>query len=147
MLIDHNPREHWKIIQICTFCHRNHKHHNNSEISIQTTRNAWLLSTNFASQESSCQHLWKTSQAWASTHHTTSACAETTLCLSSHLFSLHLSSPALRVSPSAPYVLYSSRGTWLSSQPCLWSLLDLSMAANYLGGSSLITCLLSNVLK
>ena len=79
MLIDHNPREHWKIIQICTFCHRNHKHHNNSEISIQTTRNAWLLSISFASQASSCQGLWekKTSQAWASTHPITSGCAET----------------------------------------------------------------------
>ena len=71
----------------------------------QTTRNAWLLSTNFASQASSCRRLWKTSQAWASTLRTTSGCAETSRSLSSHLFFLLHSSPAQRASPSAYLIL------------------------------------------
>ena len=95
---EHRPTEHRQIKQICTLCHRHHTHHNNSDglwlaIFLQTTRNAWLLSTKFASQASSSQCLWKTSQAWASTPRTTSGCAETIRSSSSHLFFLHHSSP------------------------------------------------------
>ena len=70
-------------------------------MSLQTTRRVWLHSTSFASLTLNSQHSSKTSQASAFTHHITSGCVETILCLWPHHICQHHFSPTPRVSSSA----------------------------------------------
>ena len=134
--ISHTSTQQWQLLRLAALA-----------MFLQTTRRVWIHSTNSASLASSSQHLSKTSQASAFTHHITSGCVETILCLWLHHISLHHFSPTLRVSsmpqcqllwehraPIDQYCLIMFSFSYLFSifdlfswnlafvsQPCLWS--------------------------